>query len=228
MKGEHTMKITELKNLQAGEIIEVKGSLMYAKHLTKKLEGEELEARIKADSKVLEYVNENPRFEFQLFDPAVVKKGAKPTDAEIYVKGKIYEDKNGQKIMRCDKTAKSEKSFLLTGVRQADGKIKKVNLAGKSLENEQPVTVQYKCDTYKKSNGKEAFGINLFAVIFEEEPKLWVPSNNNLPDGWEMGDEEEAETETPETTAPAEAEAAPAPAEAEAPAAEEDENVWAD
>ena len=69
------MKITELKNLQEGEIVEVKGSLMYSKYLTKRLEGQELEERIKSDSKFSDYPNENPRFEFQIFDPAVVKKG---------------------------------------------------------------------------------------------------------------------------------------------------------
>lgn len=211
------MKITELKNLVDGEIVEVKGTLMYTKYLTRKLEGEELQERIKTDSKYSEYPNENPRFEFQLFDPAVVKKGERPSDAEIYIKSKIYETKDGQKQMRCDKTAKSEKAYLLTGVRQETGKIKKVNLAGKFLENEQNVTVQYQVQKYKKSNGKEAFGIQLFAVVFEEEPRIWVPQNSSVPDGWEDADDE---TEAPaETTANAESTEEPPVT---------DDDVWAD
>lgn len=198
------MRITDCKNLVEGEIVEVKGDLMYSKYLTKRLCGEELEKQIANDSKYSEYPNENPRFTFQLFSPAVVKKDEKPSDAEIYVKSKIYESKDGTKMLRCEKTAKSEKAFLLTGVRQADGKIKKVNLSGKLLENEQPVTVQYQVQKYKRSNGKEAFAVQLFAVVFDEEPKIWTPNNTGMPDGWEAADDgEEATPETNEAEAPA-------------------------
>lgn len=206
------MKITECKNLVEGEIVEVKGSLMYTKYFTKRLCGEELERQIANDSQFSDYPNENPRFTFQLFSPAVVKKGDKPTDAEIYVKSKIYESKDGTKILRCEKTAKSEKAFLLTGIRQADGKIKKVNLTGKFLENDQPATVQYQVQKYKKkTTGKDAYTVQLFAVVFDEEPKFWTPSNTGVPEGWEADDDE---VDTPKTN------------ESAAPAA--DDNVWSD
>ena len=212
------MKITELKNLVEGEIVEVKGNLMYAKYLTKRLDGEELAEQIKSDSKYSECPNENPRYTFQVFDAAVVKKGDKPTDAEIYVKSKVYESKDGTKILRAEKTAKSDKVYLLTGVRQADGKIKKVDLSGKSLENEQPITVQYQVQKYKKSNGKEAYAVALFAVIFESEPKLWTPSGSSLPDGWEdVAPAADADAEAPDETTTE-----------EAPAADAAGDVWAD
>lgn len=189
------MKLSELKNLTEGEIVEVKGTLMYPRYLTRRLEGVDLDERIKKDKSP--YPNLNPRFEFMLYYPTTVKKGDRPTEAELYVRSNIFEAKDGSKKLRCEKTAKSEKNYILTGVRQENGTIKARNLKDVSLDNGQPVTVQYKTRKYFDTAHKEKFTIELFSVIFEEEPKLWNPEATALPEGWlPANSEPETNTQT--------------------------------
>jgi hypothetical protein len=179
-----------LQNANEGTKVVITGNLEYAKYMTQVLQGDELAkevAREEQYSKHPEFIMRDPKIRFSLGDPKCQKQGDKPSELEQAFMSKVYTRKDGTTALDYERRAPKRKDGtyfvpITFGVKGADGKIHKVNLAGKDLANDQKVTLTY--EVYKAKMGK---GLALRTVVFEEEPKLFQP---NLPDGWvDDGDE---------------------------------------
>jgi hypothetical protein len=196
-------KISDVaKNYEAGTKVVVKGKLSYCRYMTNILDGQDLENEIKREEQYSthpEYILRDPKIRFTLVDPKMIKQGEKPNDLEIAFSKKIYSTKDGEKRLDYQRKAPKNKSgefFLpyIFGVKQENGKIKKIDLAGKDLANDQMVTLTY--TVYETKKGLK--GLDLSTIVFDEEPKLYQ-RQSTLPDGWE-DDPDDDKNDTPATS----------------------------
>lgn len=181
------------KNFAEGTKVVVRGKLFYCRYMTNVLDGQELANEIKREetySSHPEYILRDPKLRFTIVEPKMIKQGEKPNDLEIAFSKKIYSTKDGEKRLDYQRKAPKNKSgefFLpyIFGVKQENGKIKKVDLAGVDLANDQVVTLTY--TVYETKKGLK--GLDLSTIVFDEEPKLYQ-RQSTLPDGWEEDDDD--------------------------------------
>jgi len=147
----------------------------YCRYLTVKLEGAELEKKIAADKKRREQngldvtmVNTKERYETTFRNVKINKKGDEPTAAEKALKSKVFDTKERGKSIEISKATCPR--FFVKG---EDGKLRKLDLDGKSLEGGQAATAVWSVYETKNSHGPQ---IGFEGLIFDEEPKLWKPS----------------------------------------------------
>lgn len=195
-------KISDVaRNFETGTKVVVKGKLSYARYMTNVLNGQDLENEIKREEQYSthpEYILRDPKLRFTIVEPKMVKQGDKPNDLEIAFSKKIYKTKDGEKRLDYQRKAPKNKSgefFIpyIFGVRQENGKIKKVDLSGKNLANDQVVTLTY--TVYETKKGLK--GLDLSTIVFDEEPQLYK-RQSTLPDGWE--DEDDNKSDDTSTT----------------------------
>jgi hypothetical protein len=191
------------KNFAEGTKVVVRGKLSYCRYMTNVLDGSDLANEIKREEQYSshpEYIMRDPKLRFTLVDPKMIKQGEKPNDLEIAFSKKIYSTKNGEKRLDYQRKAPKNKSgefFLpyIFGVKQENGKIKKVDLAGVDLANDQVVTLTY--TVYETKKGLK--GLDLSTIVFDEEPKLYQ-RQSTLPDGWEEDDDDDSSAKNDTTT----------------------------
>ena len=187
-------KISDVaKNFAEGTKVVVRGKLSYCRYMTTVLDGADLEQEIKREEQYSthpEYILRDPKLRFTIVEPKMIKQGEKPNDLEIAFSKKIYKTKDGEKRLDYQRKAPKNKSgefFIpyIFGVKQENGKIKKIDLAGKDLDNNQMVTLTY--SVYETKKGLK--GLDLSTIVFDEEPKLYQ-RHSTLPDGWEDSDDD--------------------------------------
>lgn len=186
-------KISDVaKNFAEGTKVVVRGKLSYGRYMTNILDGQDLEQEIKREEQYSthpEYILREAKLRFTLAEPKMVKQGDKPNDLEIAFSKKIYKTKDGSTRLDYERKAPKGKNgyFLpyIFGVRQENGKIKKVDLTGVNLANDQMVTLTY--TVYETKKGLK--GLDLSTVVFDSSPKLWK-RQSTLPDGWEDEDDD--------------------------------------
>lgn len=187
-------KISDVaKNFAEGTKVVVRGKLSYCRYMTRCLDGQDLEQEIKREEQYSshpEYILRDPKLRFTIVEPKMVKQADKPNELEIAFSKKIYKTKNGEKRLDYQRKAPKNKNgefFLpyIFGVRNENGKIKKVDLSGVNLANDQMVTLTY--TVYETKKGLK--GLDLSTVVFDEEPKLYK-RQSTLPDGWEDEDDD--------------------------------------
>lgn len=190
-------KISDVaRNFETGTKVVVKGKLSYARYMTNVLNGQDLENEIKREEQYSthpEYILRDPKLRFTIVEPKMVKQGDKPNDLEIAFSKKIYKTKDGEKRLDYEKKAPKGKNgdyFIpyIFGVKKQDGKIKKVDLSGIDLANDQAVTLTY--TVYETKKGVK--GLDLSTIVFDEEPKLYQ-RQSTLPDGWEDSDDDKSD-----------------------------------
>lgn len=178
-----------IKQTPVNTDIVIRGELSFAKHMTKALEGEDLEKEVQRQMKNgLRQPNRTPRYQFSLVDVTLVTNGRTELNtAEQWLWQKTYQDKDGRACLTVEMGNKDyiDKGMVygnpIFGYRDTAGIIP-MNIMGQSIAAGQMVTVTF--STYLQRNGDESVGFR--NVVFDSYPQLFVPQARITPAGWVM------------------------------------------